>query len=129
MRFTTEPLLEHGVSGNLARQDLDRDDPVDDGVVGAPHLTHAASAQQLDQPVVSNDFPRNESLLQHFSELSSLHEKLSRLRDSRDRRRAGGDFSRARPLIASGGTGPRRPPCRSSSDKRILNADDKFDKF
>jgi hypothetical protein len=32
MRFTTEPLLEHRVSGNLGRQNFDCDDPVDDGV-------------------------------------------------------------------------------------------------
>ena len=51
--LTPEPLLEDRVSGNLGRQNLDRDDPVDDGVVGTPHLAHPASPEQLDQPVVS----------------------------------------------------------------------------
>ncbi|VAZ77002.1 hypothetical protein LAUMK15_03612 [Mycobacterium persicum] len=45
MSFATEPLLEHFVVGNLGRQDLDRDDPVGDGVIGPPHLAHAAAAQ------------------------------------------------------------------------------------
>src|SRR5947209_10081254 len=53
MRFTTKPLLEHLVAGDLGGQNLDRDDPIDDGVVGTPHLAHAASSEQLDQPVVS----------------------------------------------------------------------------
>src|ERR1700733_6545337 len=88
MRFTTEPLLEHLVAGNLGRQNLDRDDPVDDGVVGTPHLAHAASSQQLDQPVVSERLSLQRAPpCSTFSALSSLHEKLSRLTDSRDQRR------------------------------------------
>ncbi len=51
--FAAEPLLEIGVLGEVGEQHLQRDDAVDGGVVRAPHLAHAASAQQLDQPVAA----------------------------------------------------------------------------
>ena len=47
--FAAEPLVEIGVLGVVGEQHLQRDDAVDGGVVGAPHLAHAAAAQQLDQ--------------------------------------------------------------------------------
>ena len=51
--LAAEPLLELGVLGEVGEQHLQRHDAVDGGVVGAPHLAHAAAAQQLDQPVAA----------------------------------------------------------------------------
>ena len=51
--LAAEPLLEIGVLGEVGEQHLQRHDAVDGGVVGAPHLAHAAAAQQLDQPVAA----------------------------------------------------------------------------
>lgn len=46
--FATEPLLKHFVSGGVGGQNFDRDDSVEDGVVGSPDFAHAATAQQID---------------------------------------------------------------------------------
>ena len=53
MGFATKPPLENLVAGNVGRQYLKRDDPVDDGVVGPPYFAHAAAAQQFDQLVAT----------------------------------------------------------------------------
>jgi hypothetical protein len=41
------------------------DDPVGAGVMGAPHLTHAAAAQQLDEPVATEGCPVRSGLTCH----------------------------------------------------------------
>ena len=45
--LATEPLLKVLVLGKMRRKDLHRDDAVGVHVVGPPHLTHAAAAEQL----------------------------------------------------------------------------------
>jgi hypothetical protein len=52
-RLAAEPLLELRVLGEVRQQHLQGHHPVDGGVVGAPHLAHAAAAQQLDQLVAA----------------------------------------------------------------------------
>ena len=51
--LAAEPLVELGVLGVVRQQHLQRHHPVDLGVVSAPHLAHAAAAQQLDQLVAA----------------------------------------------------------------------------
>ena len=51
--FAPEPLVEIGVLGVVGEQHLQRHHPVDRGVVGLPHLAHAATTQQLDQRVAA----------------------------------------------------------------------------
>jgi hypothetical protein len=55
--FSAEPSLKVLVLRQIRRQELDGDDPVGDGVVGAPHLAHAAATEQLYQPVPSERSP------------------------------------------------------------------------
>ena len=49
--LASEPLLEHGICGQLRRQHLDRHHPLGRSVERLPDLAHAAAAQQLDQSV------------------------------------------------------------------------------
>src|ERR1700722_5050824 len=51
--FAAESSLKVVVVREVSVQDFDRDDPVGVGVTGAPHLAHAAAAQQLDQAITS----------------------------------------------------------------------------
>ena len=51
--FAAEPLLVIRVLGEVRQQHLQRDGSVDGGVVGTPHLAHAAAAQQLDQLIAA----------------------------------------------------------------------------
>ena len=51
--FAAEPLVEVGVFGEVGEQHLQRHHAVDGGVVGAPHLAHTATAQQLNQLVAA----------------------------------------------------------------------------
>ena len=66
MRFPTEPLLKVLILRQGRRQNLDGDDAVGDGVVGAPHLTHAAAAEQVHQAVTPE---------RHALHSSPLHRK------------------------------------------------------
>ena len=65
--LAAEPLLEVGVLGVVGEQHLQRDDAVDGGVVRAPHLAHAATAQQLDQLVAA----KRRALLRSAFQVSS----------------------------------------------------------
>src|ERR1700737_2014095 len=58
-----EPLLKHRIVGEIRGQQLHRDHALRGGVVGPPHLAHAAAAQQLDQPVASERRPVHIGLL------------------------------------------------------------------
>src|ERR1700676_4414280 len=49
--FAAESLLKVLVVREVSGQDFDRDDPVGVGVMGPPHLAHAAATQQLDQAI------------------------------------------------------------------------------
>jgi hypothetical protein len=51
--FAAEPLVEVGVLGVVGKQHLQRHHAVDCGVVGAPHLAHPATAQQINQLVAA----------------------------------------------------------------------------
>ena len=51
--FAAEPLVEIGVLGVVRQQHLQRNCPVDGGVVGTPHLTHPTAAQQLNQLIAT----------------------------------------------------------------------------
>ena len=51
--FPAEPLVEVGVLGEVGEQHLQRHHAVDGGVVGAPHLAHTATTQQLNQLVAA----------------------------------------------------------------------------
>jgi hypothetical protein len=60
--FTAEPLLKHAVLSEVRRQHLQHHDAIGHGVIGPPHLAHAATAQQLDQPVLPERRPVHISL-------------------------------------------------------------------
>jgi hypothetical protein len=47
-RFAIEPLAQLRVGGELRRQHLDRDDPIEPGVARAIDLTHAARPKRRD---------------------------------------------------------------------------------
>ena len=49
--FAAEPLHERVVLSQMRRQQFDRHNPVGHRVVRAPHLAHAAAAQQLDKAI------------------------------------------------------------------------------
>jgi hypothetical protein len=51
--FAAEPRLEVWVLCVVGQQHLQRHHAVDGGVVGLPHLTHPAAAQQLNQLVAA----------------------------------------------------------------------------
>src|ERR1700752_2295379 len=51
--FAAEPLLVVSVLGEVRQQHLQCDGAIDGGVVGTPHLAHAAMAQQLHQLVAA----------------------------------------------------------------------------
>jgi hypothetical protein len=50
-RLALEALHEHCLRRQLLRQDLDRDAPPEQPVLGEPHRAHAAGGDQLDHPI------------------------------------------------------------------------------
>ena len=48
-----EPLLKGLIVGEIRWQHLERNDTVNGGVEGPPHVAHAAAAQQLDKAMAS----------------------------------------------------------------------------
>jgi hypothetical protein len=61
----------------VRRQEFDRDDPVGAGVVGPPHLTHAASAQQLHQTVATEGRPAHSVLPCHGEDASDSRQPVT----------------------------------------------------
>jgi len=75
--FPAETPLKVSISRQTRGQDSDGNDPVGNGIMAAPHLAHAASAQQLDQPVPTEWQLRRTSRLLAFAEffdhLNNMH--------------------------------------------------------
>src|ERR1700756_3916389 len=74
--FASEPLLECPVLGEVWEQHLQCDHPVDFGVMRAPHLAHAAAAQQLDKATT----PERRALHRLTIRSQPLHRRPCRLR-------------------------------------------------
>jgi hypothetical protein len=81
--LAAEAPVEIGVCGVVGQQHLERHDAVDGGVVGLPHLAHAAAAQQFDQLVAAERRP--------FHALTITGSNVARGRLSLRRELDGGD--------------------------------------
>jgi hypothetical protein len=81
--FPAESPLKVLVLGQMRGQKFKSDDPVSVGVVGPPHLTHAAAPQQLHQAVATEGRSLQSVLPCHGQDASDSRQPAHSIRTSK----------------------------------------------